>query len=142
MAISFHWFLSRRLTARKSVSQFCRTEPPAQTDPHIIMLVTCYSECEKSIKSTLDSLACSFYPNDKKLLFVVADGLITGKGNKKSTPDIIIDMICKSDDSVPDRKSYVAIADGSKQHNMAQVVSLRLKLSTLDTINAMKIQSQ
>ncbi|KAJ3139732.1 hypothetical protein HK101_003621, partial [Irineochytrium annulatum] len=86
----------------------------------VMILVTCYSEGQSSIKSTLDSLAATTYPDKRKLLFIVADGLITGSGNDKSTPDIIIDMM-ELDPSLPEAvpQSYIAIAEGAKQHNMA-----------------------
>lgn len=51
---------------------------------------------------------------------MVADGLITGGGQSKSTPEICKSLLTlREPEAQP--KSYVAIADGSKQHNMAQV---------------------
>ncbi|KAI8848467.1 chitin synthase-domain-containing protein [Chytridium lagenaria] len=69
------------------------------------MLVTCYSEGEEGIRNTLSLL---------RLLFVIADGLITGYGNS---------IMISQDESLPgpDSKSYHAISDGAKQHNMAKV---------------------
>ncbi|KAI9143150.1 chitin synthase-domain-containing protein [Paraphysoderma sedebokerense] len=87
---------------------------------YTILLVTCYSEGEQSIRTTLDSLATTDYPDRHKLLFVVADGLIKGSGNDKSTPDIIVSMM-ELDDLHPSAESYVAIADGSKRHNKAKI---------------------
>ncbi|KAJ1562705.1 hypothetical protein HK405_008904, partial [Cladochytrium tenue] len=94
-----------------------------EDDPFCILLVTCYSEDEAGIRGTLESLASSAFPDTHKLLFVVADGLITGAGNTRSTPDAVISMI----DVAPalsgshDRKSYIAVAEGTKSHNMARV---------------------
>lgn len=61
----------------------------------------------------------------KKIFFVIADGLITGAGETRSTPDIVIDMM-DLDPTMRDPKpsSYLAIADGEKQLNMAKVVRL------------------
>ncbi|KAJ3071035.1 hypothetical protein HK102_006528 [Quaeritorhiza haematococci] len=91
-------------------------------DLYTVLLVTCYSEGEASLRTTLESLALTDYSDDRKLLFVVADGLITGKGNAKSTPDLLIDML-EIDPMFPEPRpySYVAVASGSKQHNMAKV---------------------
>lgn len=96
-----------------------------------ILLVTCYSECEDGLKTTLDSLTEMDYDDSQKLLFVIADGIITGSGNAKSTPDTLIGMMELShdrfdgfhfdEDGRPELQSYVAIADGSKRHNMARV---------------------
>ncbi|KAJ3416589.1 hypothetical protein HDV05_000871 [Chytridiales sp. JEL 0842] len=93
------------------------------TDLHTVLLVTCYSEGETSLRNTLESLAATDYHDEKKLLFVVADGIVTGKGNAKSTPDTLIDMI-ELDDMLgrePKAYSYVAVASGAKAHNMAKV---------------------
>ncbi|KAJ1662742.1 hypothetical protein EV178_005608 [Coemansia sp. RSA 1646] len=87
-----------------------------------IMLVTCYSEGEESIRGTCDSLCNTEFSDSRKLLFIVADGIIKGSGNDRSTPDICIDMI-EQDDAFLDPQpcSYLAVAAGSKQHNMAKV---------------------
>ncbi|KAJ3293705.1 hypothetical protein HDU79_011995 [Rhizoclosmatium sp. JEL0117] len=100
--------------------------PPAQSDPYVILFVTCYSEGRESIKSTLESLSKTEYPNNKKLLFVVADGLVTGAGNIESTPDSILALMSFPNTGPPENynpplQSYLAIAHGEKQHNMAQV---------------------
>ncbi|KAL1920811.1 uncharacterized protein VTP21DRAFT_11446 [Calcarisporiella thermophila] len=91
-------------------------------DLFTVMLVTCYSEGEASIRNTVESLAVTAYPDERKLLFIIADGQITGHGNDKSTPDICIDMM-ELDPTFHDPKpqSYIAVAQGSKQHNMAKV---------------------
>ncbi|KAF7724964.1 Chitin synthase, class 3 [Apophysomyces ossiformis] len=90
---------------------------------HTICLVTCYSEGEDGIRTTLDSIATSDYPNSHKMILVVCDGLITGSGNSKSTPDVCIGMmrdLIKPAEEV-EALSYVAIADGAKRNNMAKV---------------------
>ncbi|KAJ3104032.1 hypothetical protein HDU97_009579 [Phlyctochytrium planicorne] len=93
------------------------------TDLHTVLLVTCYSEGEQSLRNTMESLAATEYHDEKKLLFIIADGIITGKGNDRSTPDILIDMIELDEDlgHNPKPYSYIACASGSKQHNMAKV---------------------
>ncbi|KAI3654911.1 hypothetical protein MP228_000291 [Amoeboaphelidium protococcarum] len=95
-----------------------------------IMLVTCYSEDEKSLRNSLDSLACTEFPDTHKMLFIISDGLITGSGNAKSTPETLIDMIELDQQFVnpPLPYSYVAIADGAKRHNMAQVYAGRYRV--------------
>ncbi|KAI8366008.1 chitin synthase [Radiomyces spectabilis] len=92
---------------------------------HTICLVTCYSEGEEGVRTTLDSIATSDYPNTHKLILVVCDGIITGHGNGRSTPDICVsmmqDFIIPADQVEP--SSYIAIADGAKRNNMAKVYS-------------------
>jgi chitin synthase len=92
------------------------------SDLYTICLVTCYSEDEKGIRNTLDSIAATDYPDERKLLFVICDGLIQGEGNSRTTPDIVIQMIEQDSElEEPTPRSYLAIADGEKQTNMAQV---------------------
>ncbi|KAI8073132.1 chitin synthase-domain-containing protein [Gongronella butleri] len=117
------------LSCPYSISRFAVHQPKTDFMPfgfrlaHTICLVTCYSEGEEGLRTTLDSIATTDYPNSHKLILVVADGLITGHGNELSTPDICLSMM--QDFVVPPDQvqpsSYVAIADGTKRHNMAKV---------------------
>ncbi|KAI8086467.1 chitin synthase [Halteromyces radiatus] len=93
-----------------------------QTELYTCMMVTCYSEGEEGLRITMDSLAETTYSNKHKIFFIIADGLIVGAGETKSTPDIVVDMM-DIDDSMANPKpvSYLAIADGEKQLNMAKV---------------------
>ncbi|RUP43623.1 chitin synthase-domain-containing protein [Jimgerdemannia flammicorona] len=97
--------------------------PDIGHDLFTVMLVTCYSEGEASLRCTIESLANTQYPDDRKLLFVIADGMIIGSGNEKSTPDICVDLMEFENEQArnPEPMSYVAIAAGSKQHNCAKV---------------------
>jgi chitin synthase len=90
--------------------------------PFVFLMVTCYSESEASIKGTLDSLAATDYPDHRKLLFIVADGLVTGSGNWASTPEIILKML-NVDESMGDPKPYAysAVSEGDAGINMAKV---------------------
>jgi len=105
---------------------------------HTILLVTCYSEGHDGIANSLDSLSETNYPDSLKLIVVICDGLVKGEGNDKLTPDIVIDMIDPGDgsnyhDDEPEPKSYVAIAEGKKRHNMAKIYAgwYRNALTTL-----------
>ncbi|KAI0308112.1 glycosyltransferase family 2 protein [Multifurca ochricompacta] len=104
-------------------------QPAADYEPfgfplaHTICLVTAYSESVEGLRTTLDSLATTDYPNSHKLILVIADGMVKGAGNDKSTPDICLSMmkefVIEPEDV--EAHSYVAIADGHKRHNMAKV---------------------
>ena len=104
-------------------------QPPPDWQPfgyplaHVICLVTAYSEGEEGIRTTLDSIATTEYPNSHKTILVVCDGLIKGKGETMTTPDIVLGMMGDYA-TLPDEVqafSYVAVASGSKRHNMAKV---------------------
>jgi len=113
MAIVFSWFVSGKLAQPIPGNKI--------RDLHTICLVTAYSEGEEGIRCTLNSLATTTYPDKKQLLFVIADGIIMGSGNDRSTPDICVGMIVEDPKlGKAEPKSYFAIADGSKQHNMAK----------------------
>lgn len=90
---------------------------------HSICLVTAYSESFEGLRTTLDSLATTDYPNSHKILLVIADGIVKGEDSELSTPDICLslmkDLIVPAEDV--EGHSYVAIADGHKRHNMAKV---------------------
>lgn len=106
-------------------------QPPADWQPfgyplaHAICLVTAYSEGELGIRTTLDSVAMTDYPNSHKTILVICDGIIKGKGETMSTPEIVLSMM-KDHSILPDEVpafSYVAVSSGSKRHNMAKVYS-------------------
>lgn len=106
-------------------------QPPSDWMPfgfplaHTICLVTAYSEGAEGIRTTLDSIAMTDYPNSHKVILVICDGVIKGKGEKISTPDVCLSMLkdhTHPPDTVP-AFSYVAVASGSKRHNKAKVYS-------------------
>ncbi|KAF9264247.1 glycosyltransferase family 2 protein [Marasmius fiardii PR-910] len=87
-----------------------------------VCLVTCYSEGEASLRTTLDSISRTTYSDRRKLLFVVADGMITGAGEKMSTPDICVGMLeadPRFGDPIP--MMYEAVGTGPKSQNRAMV---------------------
>lgn len=98
-------------------------EPYGYPLVHTICMITAYSEDEDALRTTMDSVANTDYPNSNKLLVVICDGLIKGSGNDRSTPEIALDLM--TDFCVPKEEvkahSYVAVALGSKRHNMAKV---------------------
>ncbi|KAF2498684.1 chitin synthase 4 [Lophium mytilinum] len=106
-------------------------QPPPEWQPfgyplaHAICLVTAYSEGADGLRTTLDSVAVTDYPNSHKLLLVICDGMIKGKGEELSTPEIALAMM-KDHAILPHEVqafSYVAVASGSKRHNMAKIYS-------------------
>lgn len=106
-------------------------QPPPEWQPfgyplaHSICLVTAYSEGAEGLRTTLDSIATTDYPNSHKLILVICDGMIKGAGEDLTTPEITLGMM-KDHAVLPHEVvpfSYVAVASGSKRHNMAKVYS-------------------
>ncbi|KAH9940523.1 glycosyltransferase family 2 protein [Epithele typhae] len=87
-----------------------------------VCLITCYSEGEDSLRTTLDSISTTSYSDARKLMFIVADGMITGAGEKRSTPDICVSLL-EADPRFgnPVPMSYAAVGSGSKGENRAMV---------------------
>lgn len=104
-------------------------QPPPEWQPfgyplaHAICLVTAYSEGEEGLRTTLNSIVTTDYPNSHKTILVVCDGMIKGQGEELTTPEITLGMM-RDHAVLPDEVeafSYVAVASGSKRHNMAKV---------------------
>ncbi|KAF9190425.1 hypothetical protein BGZ50_000233 [Haplosporangium sp. Z 11] len=96
---------------------------PEEHDKFIILQVPCYTEGEESLRKTLDSLAALRYDDKRKLLFVIADGMIIGSGNDRPTPRIVLDILGVDPNIDPEPLSFLSLGEGNKQHNMAKVYS-------------------
>lgn len=94
-------------------------------DLYTVLLITCYSENTEGIRATVESLSVTDYPDDRKLLFLIADGVITGHGETMSTPEMCLSLITFDETNPaaknPESMPYIAVAVGSKQHNEAKV---------------------
>lgn len=112
-------------------SNFVNSTAPfiSDTSMKAILLVTCYSEDKEGILATLSSLASTTVLDEDKLLFLIADGVVVGGGNTLSTPEICKSFIQEAKESEP--MSYVAVAEGSRQHNRAKVVSKVGRIASL-----------
>lgn len=104
-------------------------QPPSDYRPfgypliHVMCMVTAYSESIDGLRTTLDSICTTDYPNSHQLIAIVCDGLVKGSGNDMTTPEICLSMM--TDFSIPvdevEAHSYVSVVSGSKRHNMAKV---------------------
>ncbi|KAI8640656.1 chitin synthase-domain-containing protein [Parasitella parasitica] len=96
---------------------------PEEYDKFIICQVPCYTEGEESLRKTINSLAVMKYDDKRKLLFLIADGMIVGSGNDRSTPRIVLDILGVDPNIDPEPMSFLALGEGRKQHNMGKVYS-------------------
>ncbi|ORX86313.1 hypothetical protein K493DRAFT_411343 [Basidiobolus meristosporus CBS 931.73] len=94
---------------------------PEDHDKFVICQVPCYTEGEESLKRTIDSLAVLKYDDKRKLLFIIADGMIVGGGNDKPTPRIVLDILGMDPAVDPKPLAYKALGEGNQQLNMAKV---------------------
>eukprot|EP00917_Polyrhabdina_sp_WS-2016_P016154 GHVP01035086.1.p1 GENE.GHVP01035086.1~~GHVP01035086.1.p1 ORF type:complete len:742 (-),score=102.71 GHVP01035086.1:475-2700(-) len=90
---------------------------------YLCVLVTCYSESEEGLRGTLDSIAATDYPDDHILLLIIADGAVKGKGNDKTTSEIVLGLLeieetIQAEDPPP--MAYMAVASEDKKQNKAK----------------------
>lgn len=110
--IFFKFLASLQLTGRRTPQEF---------DKFVICNVPCYTEDEESLKRTIDSLTVLKYDDKRKLLFIVADGMIVGSGNDRPTPRIVLDILGVDPSVDPEPLAFHSLGDGMKQLNYAKV---------------------
>jgi chitin synthase len=59
----------------------------------VVVMLSCYNEGDKELRKTIDSILMTTYPSEDKVLVVIADGVITGKGESHSTPEILASIL-------------------------------------------------
>ncbi|ORE08046.1 chitin synthase [Rhizopus microsporus var. microsporus] len=103
--------------------QFGSTPVPEDHDKFVICQVPCYTEGEESIRKTINSLAVMNYDDKRKLLFIIADGMIMGSGNDRPTPRIVLDVLGYNMANEPEPRMFKSVGEGSKQLNYGKVYS-------------------
>ncbi|ANB13994.1 chitin synthase CHS3 [Sugiyamaella lignohabitans] len=110
-------------TAFSQMHMFPSTCESLDDQMYVVCLVTVYSESEDGLRLSLDSLASTDYPDCRKLLLVVCDGLVTGANNDRMTSEIALSLM--EDVAVPFHEvpdlSYISVGYGKRRINMAQV---------------------
>ncbi|KAI9143903.1 chitin synthase-domain-containing protein, partial [Paraphysoderma sedebokerense] len=96
---------------------------PEKMDKFVMIQVPCVTEGEESLQKAIDSLATTTYDDRRKLMVIICDGMIVGRGNDRPTPRIVLDILKVDPNLDPEPLSYQAIGEGNKQHNMAKVYS-------------------
>ena len=96
-----------------------RTITRDDTRSKIIVMVPCYNEGNKELRKTIDSVMDTSYPDDNKVLLVVADGNITGKGERISTPETLSRILGYK--MSPKDKSYKCKSIGHLTENRAKL---------------------
>ncbi|KIY44928.1 hypothetical protein FISHEDRAFT_77147 [Fistulina hepatica ATCC 64428] len=103
--------------------QFHAKRTPELQDKFILCQVPCYTEGEESLRRTIDSLAGLNYDDKRKLIFIICDGNITGSGNERPTPRIVLDLLGVDPKLDPEPLLFKSIGEGSKALNYAKVYS-------------------
>ncbi|KAG0045772.1 hypothetical protein BGZ83_009004 [Gryganskiella cystojenkinii] len=105
--------------------QLTSKREPIDYDKFVICQVPCYTEGEESLRKTLNSLAALQYDDKRKLLLVIADGMIVGSGNDYPTPKIVLDVLGwqPTEGVEVEPVSYKALGIGGQQLNQCKVYS-------------------
>ncbi|KAI8977542.1 chitin synthase-domain-containing protein [Mycotypha africana] len=103
--------------------QFGSTPTPEDHDKFVICQVPCYTEDEVSLKKTIDSLTVLKYDDKRKLLFLIADGMVMGSGNDRPTPRILLDILGYDTKQDPEPLMFKSVGEGAKQLNYGKVYS-------------------
>ena len=119
MSVLVLWILYFRLIT--ALLWYIITPRGYRKDAYVICFIPCYTE-GPSMAITLETLCTADYQDEKKLLMVVCDGNITGKGNSKTTPEVALDLLgWKGVDPKP--RAYLALGKADMKVNMAKVYS-------------------
>ena len=59
----------------------------------VMVMVPCYNEGDNELRKTIKSVLNTTYPDENKVLFVVADGIVTGNGEDLSTPEHLANIL-------------------------------------------------
>jgi chitin synthase len=103
--------------------QFGSKPTPEDHDKFVICQVPCYTEDEESLRKTIDSLTVMTYDDKRKLLFIIADGMIMGSGNDRPTPRIVLDVLGYDTKNDPEPLMFQSVGEGAKQLNYGKVYS-------------------
>jgi chitin synthase len=102
--------------------QFESPNQPEPMDKYTICCVPCFNEGIDSLRTCIDSITSSIYVEQRLLLFIVVDGVVTGYGNEKPTSQYVLDIL-SADPTRPPVCMYHSLGDGSLQLNFANVYS-------------------
>jgi len=59
----------------------------------VMVMVPCYNEGDNELRKTIKSVLNTSYPDENKVLFMVADGVVTGNGEDMSTPGHLANIL-------------------------------------------------
>ena len=101
--------------------QFGSTKEPENQDKFVICQIPCYTEDSESLSKTLESIASLKYDDRRKLIFIIADGMVVGSGNDRPTPELVLEILGIDPNVDPEPMSFQSVGEGDQQHNMGKV---------------------
>ena len=109
--------------------QFGQKGYPEKLNRHVGILMSCYSEDENTLRNAINSVANLSYDSSKKVLIIVVDGIVVGKGNSISTAVALMKILGLKDDlSAAKRFSYSSLSVGAHAINYGSIFSGKYQL--------------
>lgn len=90
---------------------------------YVLVNIPCYTEDEDSLRKTINSIATLEYDQKNLFMFIVADGMIKGKGQKETTPEIVLKILRRSFGEVSENWVYDSLGKNDKAKNLAKLFS-------------------
>ena len=85
--------VAQMLCSLMYVAKGTRTYTDEDTQDQVIIMVPCYNEGGKELIKTIDSVLATTYPEENKVIFIIADGVVTGQGQDLSTPEHLAEIL-------------------------------------------------
>ena len=107
-----------------SLAYIARRPPmvrPEDTKAVVMIMVPCYNESDNELRKTIDSVLANDYPDENRVLVVVADGIMTGRGQKMSCPETLGNILGFRFSPSDDAHAYESV--GALPTNYASVYS-------------------
>jgi chitin synthase len=111
------------LTKFLAALQLGSKRQPARQDKFVICQVPAYTEGEEQLRNGLDSLTALAYDNKRKLICVICDGVIVGKGNDRPTAKLVLDILGVDPKTDAPALPFKSVGQGSEQLNYGKVYS-------------------
>jgi len=75
------------------IAKGTRTYSDDDTQDQVIVMVPCYNEGGEELIKTIDSVLGTTYPEENKVIFLIADGVVIGAGEELSTPEHLAEIL-------------------------------------------------
>ncbi|GAX11544.1 chitin synthase [Fistulifera solaris] len=70
-----------------------RTFTAKDMEAGVVVMMPCYNEGPHELQKTIDSVVMTKYPEENRVMVIVADGWVTGADNRLSTPEILSNLL-------------------------------------------------
>lgn len=85
--------VAQMLCSLMYIAKTTRTYTEEDTQDQVIVMVPCYNEGGQELIKTIDSVLGTTYPEENKVVFIIADGVVTGAGQELSTPEHLAEIL-------------------------------------------------